>query len=93
MNAAQVAELASIPSREELLSKLLFVAQAPVSGFARGLAALAEKSRRRSRLINFVSVNQLFLIQYLSINSMAITKEDILEASWFFDRNGIERLG
>ena len=61
MNAAQVAELASIPSREELLSKLLFVMQAPVSGFARGLAALAEKkSRRRSRLINFVSVNQLF---------------------------------
>lgn len=43
MNAAQVAELASIPSREELLSKLLFVMQAPVSGFARGLAAFAEK--------------------------------------------------
>ena len=43
MNSAQVAELASIPSREELLSKLLFVVQAPVSGFARGLAALAEK--------------------------------------------------
>ena len=43
MNPAQVAELASIPSREELLSKLLFVMQAPVSGFARGLAALAEK--------------------------------------------------
>lgn len=65
MNAAQVAELASIPSREELLSKLLFVMQAPVSGFARGLAALAEKSLRRSCLIDFVSVNQLFLIQYL----------------------------
>ena len=43
MNSAQVAELASIPSREELLSQLLFVMQAPVSGFARGLAALAEK--------------------------------------------------
>ena len=43
LNAAQVAELASIPSREELLSKLLFVMQAPVSGFARALAALAEK--------------------------------------------------
>ena len=43
MNSAQVAELASIPSREELLSKLLFVMQAPVSGFARGLAALVEK--------------------------------------------------
>ena len=50
MNAAQVAELASIPSREELLSKLLFVMQAPVSG------------------------------NIWSINSMAITKEDILEA-------------
>ncbi|CUA87371.1 MULTISPECIES: 50S ribosomal protein L10 [Gulbenkiania] len=43
LNAAQVAELASIPSREELLSKLLYVMQAPVSGFARALAALAEK--------------------------------------------------
>lgn len=43
LNVAQVSELASIPSREELLSKLLFVMQAPVSGFARGLAALAEK--------------------------------------------------
>ncbi len=43
LNAAQVAELASIPSREELLSKLLYVMQAPVAGFARALAALAEK--------------------------------------------------
>ena len=41
LNAAEVAELASIPSREELLSKLLFVMQAPVSGFARALGALA----------------------------------------------------
>ena len=43
LNVAAVGELASIPSREELLSKLLFVMQAPVSGFARALAALAEK--------------------------------------------------
>jgi large subunit ribosomal protein L10 len=43
LDAAQVAELASIPSREELLSKLLYVMQAPVAGFARALAALAEK--------------------------------------------------
>ncbi|MBX9296202.1 50S ribosomal protein L10 [Chromobacterium piscinae] len=43
LSAAQVAELASIPSREELLSKLLYVMQAPVAGFARALAALAEK--------------------------------------------------
>ena len=45
MNAAQVAELASIPGREELLSRLLYVMQAPVSGFARALAALAEKKQ------------------------------------------------
>lgn len=43
LTAAQVGELASIPSREELLSKLLYVMQAPVAGFARALAALAEK--------------------------------------------------
>lgn len=45
LDAAGVAQLASIPSREELLSKLLFVMQAPVAGFARALAALAEKKQ------------------------------------------------
>ncbi|MDC7698765.1 50S ribosomal protein L10 [Vogesella sp. LYT5W] len=45
LSAAEVAELASIPSREELLSKLLYVMQAPVSGFARALAALAEQKQ------------------------------------------------
>ena len=38
-----VKELAMIPSREELLAKLLGVMQAPVSGFAGALAALAKK--------------------------------------------------
>lgn len=45
LDAAAVAQLASIPSREELLSKLLYVMKAPLSGFARGLAALAEKKQ------------------------------------------------
>ncbi|RXZ44617.1 50S ribosomal protein L10 [Crenobacter cavernae] len=45
LNAAQVAELASIPSREELLSKLLYVMQAPVAGLARALAAVAEQKQ------------------------------------------------
>lgn len=43
LDVAQVSELASIPSRDELLAKLLGIMQAPVSGFARALAALAEK--------------------------------------------------
>lgn len=43
LDKAGVQALASIPSREELLAKLLGVMQAPVSGFARALAALAEK--------------------------------------------------
>ena len=43
LDAAGVSALASIPSREELLSKLLYVMKAPVAGFARALAALAEK--------------------------------------------------
>lgn len=38
-----VQALASIPSREELLAKLLGVMQAPVSGFACALAALAKQ--------------------------------------------------
>ncbi len=45
LDAAGVTQLASIPSREELLSKLLFVMQAPVSGMARAIAALAEKKQ------------------------------------------------
>lgn len=43
LDKAGVAALASIPSREVLLSQLLGVMQAPVSAFARGLAALAAK--------------------------------------------------
>ena len=43
LGTAEVAELASIPSREELLSKLLYVMQAPVAGFARALDALAKQ--------------------------------------------------
>ncbi len=41
LDKAAVAALASIPSREVLLAQLLGIMQAPVSGFARGLAALA----------------------------------------------------
>jgi large subunit ribosomal protein L10 len=43
LDKAGVQALASIPSRDELLAKLLGVMQAPVSGFAGALAALAKK--------------------------------------------------
>jgi large subunit ribosomal protein L10 len=43
LDKAGIAALASIPSREVLLSQLLGIMLAPVSGFARGLAALAAK--------------------------------------------------
>jgi len=43
LDKAGVQALASVPSREELLAKLLGVMQAPVSGFARALAALAKQ--------------------------------------------------
>lgn len=43
LDKAGVQALASIPSREELLSTLLGIMQAPVSGFARALAALAKQ--------------------------------------------------
>ncbi len=41
LDKAGVVALASIPSREVLLSQLMGVMQAPVASFARGLAALA----------------------------------------------------
>ena len=43
LDKAGVQSLASIPSREELLAKLLGVMQAPVSGFAVALGALAKQ--------------------------------------------------
>lgn len=43
LDAAGIKALASIPSREELLSKLAYVMKAPVSGMARALAAVAEQ--------------------------------------------------
>ena len=43
LDKAAVTALASIPSKEVLLAQLLGVMQAPVSAFARGLAALAAK--------------------------------------------------
>lgn len=43
LDKAGVSALANIPSREVLLSQLMGIMQAPVSGFARALAALAAK--------------------------------------------------
>jgi large subunit ribosomal protein L10 len=48
LDKAAVSALASIPSREVLLSQLLGIMQAPVSGFARALAALAAKREAES---------------------------------------------
>jgi large subunit ribosomal protein L10 len=46
LDKAGVQALASIPSREELLSKLLYVMQAPVAGFA--AAGCPGQAARRS---------------------------------------------
>jgi large subunit ribosomal protein L10 len=48
LDKAGVQALASIPSREELLAKLLGVMQAPLTGFAAAMAALA-KQREESQ--------------------------------------------
>lgn len=45
LSPAEVGQLANIPSREELLSKLAYVMKAPVSGFARALGALLEQKQ------------------------------------------------
>jgi len=45
LDKAAVTALASIPTKEVLIAQLLGVMQAPVSGFARALAALAEKKQ------------------------------------------------
>jgi ribosomal protein L10 len=49
LDKAGVQALAAIPSREELLAKLLGVMQAPVSGFAGLLAALAKNVKKKPR--------------------------------------------
>jgi len=43
LDVAGLQELATIPSREELISRLLGVMQAPVTGFAAAMAALAKQ--------------------------------------------------
>ncbi|HYC41799.1 MAG TPA: 50S ribosomal protein L10 [Noviherbaspirillum sp.] len=48
LDKAGVTALASIPSREVLISQLLGVMQAPVSGFARALAALAKQKEEQA---------------------------------------------
>ena len=48
LDKAEITALASIPSREVLIAQLLGVMLAPVSGFARGLAALAAKKEADS---------------------------------------------
>lgn len=48
LDKAGVQALASIPSREELLAKLLGVMLAPLSGFVGGMAALAKKREEES---------------------------------------------
>ncbi len=44
LDAEGVKQLAAIPSREELLARLLGVMQAPLTGFVAALAALAKKN-------------------------------------------------
>ena len=46
-----VAALASIPSREVLISQLLGLMLSPVSGYARGLAALAAKKEAETAVV------------------------------------------
>ena len=56
LDKAGVAALASIPSREVLLAQLLGVMLAPVSGFARGLAALSAKKDAGSPVVEVAEV-------------------------------------
>jgi len=48
LDKAGVSALASIPAREVLLAQLAGIMKAPVSGFARGLAALSAKKSAES---------------------------------------------
>lgn len=41
--AAQVKEIAQLPSREELIARLLFLLQSPVARFVRSLSAIGEQ--------------------------------------------------
>ena len=43
IEASQVQAIASLPSREELIAKLLFLLQSPTTRFVRGLAAIPQQ--------------------------------------------------
>ena len=59
LDKASVAALASIPAREVLLAQLLGVMQAPVSAFARVLAAVAEKKAADAPVAEVVEVAEV----------------------------------
>lgn len=44
-NATRITELASLPSKEELVGKFLFLLNHPVSSFARALQAISDKKQ------------------------------------------------
>ena len=58
MDKAGVQALASIPSREELLSKLLFVMQSPVSGFRARSGRAGREEASGSCVIERISVDR-----------------------------------
>lgn len=43
VGADEIKEIANLPSREELIAKLLFLLQSPVTRFVRGLAAIPQQ--------------------------------------------------
>lgn len=43
IQAAQVQDIAKMPSRDELIAKLLFLLQSPITRFVRGLAAIPQQ--------------------------------------------------
>jgi large subunit ribosomal protein L10 len=70
LDVAGVTALASIPSREVLIAQLLGVMQAPVSGFARVLAAWQHKKAKVPQLLQKQPKNRqrlnkpAFLLKY-----------------------------
>lgn len=43
VDAAQIQEIANLPSREELIAKLLFLLKSPITRFVRGLSAIPQQ--------------------------------------------------
>jgi len=74
-DAAGMAKIAAIPSREELLSKLLGSLQSPITNFARVMNQLAEKGGASGEVVAAPAVEEVPVVEEAPVEESAVVEE------------------